>query len=73
MGKPIDMIIARFGGVTKLAKSLALPITTVHAWKRRGRIPADRFGDILEAARASGIALTADEMIRGVVAPEVAA
>lgn len=73
MSKPIDIVVARFGGVPTLAYALQAPVQTIYAWKRRGRIPADRFGDILEAARASGIALTADEMIRGVVAPEVAA
>lgn len=29
-------IVSHFGGVTKAAKALGLPITTVHSWKRIG-------------------------------------
>jgi hypothetical protein len=57
MSKPIDTIIDRFGGVTKLARALSLPVTTVHSWKRRGCIPSGHQGAILAAARANEVAI----------------
>ena len=31
-----------FGSATELAVTLDLPVQTVHAWRRRGQIPAER-------------------------------
>jgi hypothetical protein len=32
-------IVAHFGSLTKAARALGLPISTVFAWGRRGRVP----------------------------------
>jgi len=48
-------ILSAFGGVAKLARRLDVPMTTVHAWKRTGRLPAWRRRDIEDAARNDGL------------------
>lgn len=62
--KPIDLIFYRFKGATALAAALGLPITTVHSWKRRGVIPAGRMADVLDAAVAAGVPVTAEDLVR---------
>jgi hypothetical protein len=47
----LDELFAAFGGVAKLAAALNLPITTVHSWKRAGRVPAWRLAAIQSVAR----------------------
>jgi hypothetical protein len=39
------------GGLTRLAHLLGEPISTVHSWKRRGRVPRWRRGQIEDALR----------------------
>jgi len=53
--KPAEKIIAAFGGLTKTAQALGLPVTTVQGWKERGYIPAVRQGRVLGKARDLGI------------------
>jgi D-beta-D-heptose 7-phosphate kinase/D-beta-D-heptose 1-phosphate adenosyltransferase len=56
---PAQRIIARFGGVTALARALGQRNpTTVQGWKQRGLIPARRQQQVLDAAQALGISLT---------------
>jgi hypothetical protein len=47
-----------------LAKDMGSPYQTVVAWKRRGRIPADRDLDLIEAARRRGALVTLEEMAK---------
>jgi hypothetical protein len=46
-----DACLAAFGGATALAKELRAPISTVHSWKLKGRIPHWRRQQIEDAAR----------------------
>jgi len=54
-------VIGKCGGVVKLAKMLELNRRTVQSWKDRNSIPARRQRQILEATRACGISLSADD------------
>ena len=56
--KPAERIIAAFGGLTKTAQALGLPVTTVQGWKERGYIPAPRQGRVLSRARDLGVDIT---------------
>ena len=50
-----EAIIEAFGGIRPMAKKLGAPVTTIQYWKKAGRIPVVRHGDILAAATANGI------------------
>jgi hypothetical protein len=50
-----DACLAAFGGATALAKELQAPISTVHSWKLKGRIPHWRRAQVEEAARRRDI------------------
>lgn len=50
-----EAIIEAFGGIRPMAKKLGAPVTTIQYWKKAGRIPVVRHGDILAAASANGI------------------
>lgn len=66
---PAQFIIGKFGGLTKAAKAIGSPVTTVQGWKERGRIPQDRWEDIIEAARLIGEELEFSDFIQGSRAP----
>lgn len=55
-------IIDSFGGIRPMATKLAVPVTTVQGWKKRGIIPQVRHADILNVANREGIALDAAEL-----------
>lgn len=40
-----------------MARAIGVPHTTVQSWCDRGSIPAGRQGEVLSAAKASGISL----------------
>jgi DNA-binding transcriptional regulator YiaG len=44
--------LGKHGSVTGLARALGIPVTTVHEWKRRRRIPSWRI-DAVRAALAA--------------------
>ncbi len=50
-------IIDRFGGIRPMATKLAVPVTTVQGWKKRGIVPQARHADILAAAARETIAI----------------
>ncbi len=60
-----ERIIARFGGIRPMAAKLGIAVTTVQGWKERGTIPPARHAQILAAAEAEGLALSADELNAG--------
>ena len=63
MAKPVPFpsrVIKAFGGQTKLADALNVPVTTVDAWRASGTIPSWRIEAIREAARRRGIRLPHD-------------
>ncbi len=53
-----EEIIDRFGGIRPAATKLGAAVTTVQGWKDRGRIPAARRQEILDAAAENGIDLS---------------
>ena len=50
-------IIEAFGGLTRAARAIGVPVSTVQHWRDRDRIPAWRERDVVEAARVNGIDL----------------
>jgi hypothetical protein len=59
---PTGGIIDRFGGIRPMATKLAVPVTTVQGWKKRGIIPQVRHADILAAAARETIAIDPAEL-----------
>lgn len=49
---PFTALLSKFPDLTKLSRQLDLPHSTVAAWKRRDKVPEDRWRDIATAARA---------------------
>ena len=74
MTAPAASIIAKFGGMSALARALGhRNPTTVQGWKQRGFIPARRQGDVLDAAKAKGIELSPAEFLAPEVVPQIIA
>jgi hypothetical protein len=48
--KTVPDLIEAFGGSTRLAQKLNLPIATVGAWKARGSIPSRYFPTLVRIA-----------------------
>jgi hypothetical protein len=61
-GAVAENIIERFGGIRPMATKLAVPVTTVQGWKKRGIIPQVRHADILAAAARENIAIDPVEL-----------
>jgi len=59
---PTGGIIDRFGGIRPMATKLAIPVTTVQGWKKRGIIPQVRHADIFAAAVRENIAIDPAEL-----------
>jgi hypothetical protein len=59
---PTGGIIDRFGGIRPMASKLAVPVTTVQGWKKRGIIPQARHVDILAVAARENIAIDPTEL-----------
>jgi type IV secretory pathway VirB10-like protein len=59
---PTGAIIDRFGGIRPMATKLAVPVTTVQGWKKRGIIPQIRHADIQAAAARENIAIDPAEL-----------
>jgi hypothetical protein len=52
----VENIISKFGGLTRLARTLNMKHpTTVQGWRVRGSIPARHIPKIIEAARSHNI------------------
>lgn len=51
-------IIDLFGGTRPAASKLGLAVSTVQSWKTKGYIPAPHQQNVLDKARALGIAVT---------------
>jgi hypothetical protein len=69
MPNPAEAIIAKFGGLSSLARIYVFPdgsprpVTTVQSWKDRGRIPQDHWRGLIEAARRHDLDLQIDEFL----------
>lgn len=68
---PAELVIARFQGVRPLARLLKLDHSTVSRWPKKkprglgGLIPSCHHLQLLDLAKEKGIALTAEELVRG--------
>jgi argininosuccinate lyase len=68
-----ERIIERFGGISALARALGhRHPTTVQGWKQRGVIPARRQADVLAAAKAQNLSLSAEDFFAPRAAPSAA-
>ena len=61
-GAIAEGIIDRFGGIRPMATKLAVPVTTVQGWKKRGIIPQLRHADILAAAARENLVIDPAEL-----------
>jgi hypothetical protein len=61
-GAIAEGIIDRFGGIRPMATKLAVPVTTVQGWKKRGIIPQVRHADILAVATRENITIDPAEL-----------
>lgn len=53
MANPIKDVVERAGGTTAVATMLGVPITTVHAWTVKGKVPKWRTADLAQIAAAA--------------------
>lgn len=51
---PAAYVIGKFGGLTKTATALGIPVTTVQGWKDRGTIPQKHWSPLIDAAKNEG-------------------
>ncbi len=51
-------IIERFGGIRPMASKTGIPVTTIQGWKKRNVIPANRYEEVVNAAKESDIDLS---------------
>ena len=52
-----------WGGVRRMARDLVRPASTVHGWKKEGRIPAAEQPHVLGVSKTLGIAVTAEHVV----------
>lgn len=69
--EPAQTIIKKLGGPSAVAEVVGIHRTRVSSWQRSretggtgGRIPQNHISALLEHARAKGLALTADDLLR---------
>lgn len=66
MNTPAQLVIQRFGGVRRLARSVDLNASTVCRWNQgAGQIPRKRWNQLLTAAERDGIELSLNEIVFG--------
>lgn len=56
-------VFALFGGVRPMARAIGEPPSNVAAWKRVGRIPAEKQPHVLEVGLALGLPITAEHIV----------
>lgn len=66
-------VFALFGGVRPMARAIGEPSSNVAAWKRVGRIPAEKQPHVLEVGQALGLPITADHVVFPLGRPNAAA
>ena len=59
---PAEIVISKFGGLTKTAKALStdekpFPISTVQGWQERGRIPQGHWPALIAVAKRDEVDL----------------
>lgn len=66
-------VFALFGGIRPMARAIGEAPSNVAAWKRVGRIPAEKQPHVLEVGRALGLPITADHVVFPLGRPNAAA
>ncbi|MCW2399675.1 carph-isopro domain-containing protein [Sphingobium sp. B2D3C] len=56
-------IFSLFGGIRPAARAIGEPPSNVAAWKRVGRIPAEKQPHVLKVGQALGLPITADHVV----------
>lgn len=56
-------VFALFGGIRPMARAIGENPSTVAAWKRVGRIPAEKQPHVLEVGQALGLPITAEHVV----------
>lgn len=59
----VEGIISAFEGISKLARALDLPVTTVRGWKESGVIPDKYHQNILDVAAKRSLSLTPEDFM----------
>lgn len=72
---PAEYVIGKFGGLTKTARAIGVPISTVQGWKERGKVPQEHWLPMIDAARDCGMTIEVTDFLNdhGVPSSEVAA
>jgi len=68
-----DALFGIWGGVRKMARDLNRPASTVHGWKKEGRVPANEQQHVLQIAEELGLPITADHVVFPLGRPNAAA
>ena len=66
-------VFTLFGGIRPMARAIGEPSSNVAAWKRVGRIPAEKQPHVLEVGQALGLPITAEHVVFPLGRPNAAA
>lgn len=66
-------VFTLFGGIRPMARAIGENPSTVAAWKRVGRIPAEKQPHVLEVGQALGLPITAEHVVFPLGRPNAAA
>lgn len=66
-------VFALFGGTRPMARAIGEPSSNVNAWKRVGRIPAEKQPLVLEVGLALGLPITTEHVVFPLGRPNAAA
>jgi len=58
-----ETLFGIWGGIRRMARDLNRAASTVHGWKKEGRIPAEKQPHVLEVGLALGLPITADHVV----------
>ncbi|WP_445326763.1 carph-isopro domain-containing protein [Sphingobium sp. AN558] len=67
-----DSLFAIWGGIRQMARDLSRPASTVHGWKKEGRVPATEQHHVLAVGVALGLPITAEHVVFPLGRPDVA-
>lgn len=59
----ITSLFSLFGGIRPMARKIKEPASNVAAWKRVGRIPAEKQPHVLEVGLSLGLPITAEHVV----------
>jgi ribonuclease BN (tRNA processing enzyme) len=63
---PAAKVIQLFGGPSKLARHLSLPVSTVGYWHQSGHIPNQHQAAVLTLAKTKGVPISAGDLIESI-------